>query len=63
MLTDKQVTKFQNLYKKHFGNEIPRKEAYEQGLKLIRLVALVYKPITNNDHRVVRRWRKEKHDR
>ncbi len=49
MLSDEQITKFQTLYKNRFGEEISREEAYEQGAKLIRLVKLVYKPMTEKD--------------
>jgi hypothetical protein len=46
MFTDEQITKFQALYKNRFGREISREEAYDKGAKLIRLVRLVYQPIT-----------------
>ena len=42
MLSDEQITKFQMLYKKHFGKEISRDKAYEKGLRLIRLIRLIY---------------------
>jgi hypothetical protein len=45
MLTKKQITEFQTLYKQRFGKEIGREEAYEQGAKLIRLIELIYKPM------------------
>ena len=45
MLSDEQITKFQTLYKNHFGKEISREEAYGQGARLIRLMKLIYKPI------------------
>ena len=51
MLSDKQVIKFQALYKNCFSREISREEAYEKGVKLIRLVKLIYKPITIADRR------------
>ena len=63
MLSNKQILKFQILYKKHFNKKITREESHDQGAKLVRLVALVYKPITDNGHRVTQRSRKEKHDR
>ena len=49
-LTAKQVSKFQELYKRSFGKEISKENAYEQGVKLLRLMSLVYKPITKNDY-------------
>lgn len=59
MLSDEQITKFQALYKTRFGKEISRKEAYEQGAKLIRLVELIYKPITEKDYRLLQKRRQE----
>ena len=46
MLTDKQVDKFQDIYRKRFGKEISRADALEKGIKLVRLMDIVYKPIT-----------------
>ncbi len=55
MLSDEQVKKFQSLYKKHYGKEISKEEAYNQGIKLVRLLKITYKPITKEEH--------EKYDR
>lgn len=49
MLSDEQITKFQMLHKNRFGKEISRDEAFEQGIKLIRLVELIYKPMTEKE--------------
>ena len=62
MLSDEQITKFQTLYKNRFGKEISREEAYEQGAKLIRLVELIYKPVTKNEYKQVQKHRKETGD-
>ena len=62
MLSDEQITKFQMLYKKRFSKKISRKEAYEQGVKLIRLVELIYKPITKNEHKQLQKCRRETGD-
>jgi len=59
MLSDEQIKKFQIIYKKHFGKEISREEAYEQGAKLIRLVELIYKPMTEDEYRQLEKRRKE----
>lgn len=50
MLSNKQITKYQMLYKDRFGKEISREEAYEQGVKLIRLIELIYKPMTQEEY-------------
>ena len=51
MLSHEQITQFQTLYKNRFGKEISREEAYKQGAKLIRLVELIYKPMTEVEYR------------
>jgi hypothetical protein len=59
MLTDPQVKKFQELYKKHFGEEISRKNAYAKGVALLQLVGIVYKPMTKDELKKVEDRRKE----
>ena len=59
MLSDEQIIKFQMLYKKRFGKEISREEAYEKGAKLIRLVELIYKPMTEAEYKQLQKRRKE----
>lgn len=59
MLSDEQITKFQTLYKNRFGRKISREEAYEKGAKLIRLVELIYKPMTEAEYKMVQKRRKE----
>jgi hypothetical protein len=59
MLTTKQIEKFRDLYKAHFGKEISRKQAYEKGVKLVRLVELIYKPMTEVEYRRLQERRKQ----
>jgi hypothetical protein len=59
MLSDEQIIKFQTLYKNRFGKEISRQEAYEKGAKLIRLIELIYKPMTENEYQQVQKRRSE----
>ena len=59
MLSDEQVLKFQMLYKKRFGKKIGREEAYEQGIKLIRLMELIYKPMTKKEYNHLQKRRQE----
>ncbi len=44
MIPEEQLEKFQTLYKERFGKEISKEEAYEKGIKLIRVVELLHKP-------------------
>jgi len=62
MLSHEQITKFQTLYKNRFGKKISREEAYEQGVKLIRLVELIYKPMTEAEYRELQERRRETGD-
>lgn len=59
MLSNEQITKFQMLYKSRFGRDISQEEAFEQGIKLIRLVELIYKPMTEKEYEMVQKRRKE----
>lgn len=62
MLLNDQITKFQTLYKNRFGKDINREEAYEQGVKLIRLVELVYQPMTQAEYQKLQERRRETGD-
>ena len=48
-LTHEDITKFQSLYKKHFGEDFSYEQAHEEGIKLVRLMQLIYKPMTKED--------------
>ena len=50
MITHEQIKKFQNLYRKRFGKKIDTDQACEQGIKLMRLVELIYQPITEQEY-------------
>lgn len=62
MLSDEQITKYQTLYKNRYGKEISREEAYERGVKLIRLVELIYKPMTEAEHKELQARRRQTGD-
>jgi protein-arginine kinase activator protein McsA len=59
MLTDEQIEKYRAIYKKHFGKEIGKAEALEQGTKLINLIEAVYKLMTKKEFEELQRRRKE----
>ena len=50
------------MYKKRFGKEITREEAYEKGVKLMRLVEIVYQPMTESEYKQLQERRKETGD-
>lgn len=43
-LSDEKIIEFQNIYKEHFGKEISKKDALEQGIKLLQLISALYRP-------------------
>lgn len=62
VLDNEQITKFQTLYKSRFGKEISREEAYEKGIKLMRLVELVYQPMTEVEYQQLQERRRQTGD-
>lgn len=62
MLSEEHITKFQKLYKEHFGKEISRAEAYDKGIRLLHLVELIYKPITVKQYQMLQKRRRETGD-
>ena len=59
MLSDEMITKYQELVRKRFNREICRGEAIESGIKLLRLVELLYHPMTEKDYKEVQKRRRE----
>lgn len=62
MLTDKQITSFMEIYKNRFGKELDREEAFGKATSLLRMVELVYKPITETEYNNLQRRRQETGD-
>jgi len=58
-LTDEDIAKFQALYRSEFGMEITREAAYEKGIKLLGLMSIVYKPMTEKEYELVQKHRKD----
>ena len=50
------------MYKKRFGRELSREEAYEKGVKLMRLVEIVYQPMTETEYKQLQERRKQTGD-
>ena len=59
LLTDEDVCEFQKLYKVRFGKDITYEEAYEQGVKLVRLLELIYTPMTLDEYQRLQRHRRD----
>ena len=58
-LSSADIEKFQTLYKEQFGKEISREDAYESGAKLLRLMAIIYKPMTEREFELIQEHRTE----
>ncbi len=58
-LSDEQIAKFQTLYKIRFDKEISREDVREQGMKLVNLMRLIYRPMTVAAYRKLQKRRRE----
>lgn len=61
-LDNEQITKFQTLYKSRYGKEISQEEAYEKGIKLMRIVELIYQPMTEAEYQQLQERRRQTGD-
>lgn len=59
MLTKDEIVKYQKIYKKIYGKELSFEQALEQGTKLMRLVSLIYKPMTEAEYQQLQKRRRE----
>ena len=62
VLSDKKIADFQAIYKARFGKEISREEAIEKGIKLLRLIEIIYKPMTEKEFQQLQKRRKQTGD-
>ncbi len=62
MLSDEMITQYQELVKKRFNREIGREEALNNGAELLRLVELIYKPMTEAEYQQLQERRRETGD-
>jgi hypothetical protein len=49
-IADEHIAAFQKLYQEHFGIELTKAQALEKGLRLIRLVEIVSRAISNEQN-------------
>lgn len=60
MLKDEQIKKFKEIYKNRFGQEISREDVLERGSKLVRLMEIIYQPITKKELLEFKKHKKNK---
>lgn len=53
-LSDEHINSFQMLYKKRFGKDISKEDARNKGIKLLRLMFLTYRPMTQEQFEAVK---------
>ncbi len=58
-LTDVQVEKFRELYRRKYGKEISKERAIEQAMKLLTLLHHIYEPITIKRFEEIKKYRTE----
>lgn len=59
VLSDEDIAKLQALYKSELGMEISREDAYEKGIKLLRLMSAAYKPMTAEEYETIQKHRSD----
>ncbi len=49
-LSKESIDEFKRIWKKHFGTDISDEKAREDGGRLLRLVEIIYKPMTQKEY-------------
>ncbi len=62
MISKEQLEEFKKIYKKRFKKDITDEEALRQATGLLRMVELVYKPITVKEYEALQKRRLETGD-
>lgn len=58
MLTEDQITQFQEIYRKHFGKNVSKEEAQDKGIKLVNLMRVAYSPLSKEKFEKLKRIEK-----
>lgn len=59
MISGEQLEEYKRIYKKEFGEDVSDQDALEQATKLLRLMQIIYKPMTQKDYNKLQERRKE----
>lgn len=57
-VSPKALEEYKEIYRKQFGKDISDADALEQATKLLRLMEIVYKPMTKEDFAILEKRRK-----
>ena len=61
-LSKQAVIEYQQIYRKTHGKDISYQEALAQGIKLIRLVEIIFKPMTEAEYQQLQKRRRQTGD-
>jgi len=59
MISDDQLKRFMDLWEARFKKPIGKEEAYEKAIKLVRLIDIVYTPMSEREWELVQEDRKK----
>ena len=59
MLSPDHIKKFQAIYSARFGREISTAEAEDKGGRLMRIIELTYKPMTEDEYKQLQERRRK----
>jgi hypothetical protein len=59
MISEKALKEFKAIYKEKFDIDLSDRDALESATKLLRLVDIIYKPMTNEEYERVQKRREE----
>lgn len=57
-VSPKALEEYKKIYRKQFGKDISDADALEQATKLLRLMEIIYKPMTKEDFDILEERRK-----
>ena len=59
MISKESLEKFKKLYKDHFNIELSDEDVLEKATKCLRIVEIVYKPMTLKEYEALQKRRRE----
>ena len=62
MISKEDLEKFKEIYRKQFGKDISDQKALESAIKLLTLMKIIYKPMTQEDFDRLQKRRRETGD-
>lgn len=65
IISDEKLEEFRNIYRERYGKDISKQDAYALAIKLVRMISVIYTPMTEKEYltthkRGLELWRKRK---